>query len=449
MKQPRKWYKLDNAAAIVPSSAHGADTRVFRLSCELREEVNPELLQQAVDLTMKDYPYFRSVLRKGLFWYYLDSRDLPLQVEEEKLPACSPLYFPGRKSLLLRVLYYRKRISLEIFHVLADGLGAFLFFRELILTYLSLCHHLPLQEMIGEKSTAEQKTADAFRDYYRPARKEKKRKEKIREARIPEDGIPEDRPRKQRGLKQLKNMTMHQAWHMKGELDPDLLPHLVEGTVSAKLFLAEAKKYGVSAGVFSVSLYIASAIEEMEENEKDRQIVVSVPVDLRKYFPSETVRNFFGVINVAYQPRHFDGTPESILSEVKASFAKQLEPERIERVMNSYAKLEHNFGIRIVPLTVKDGATQGLSFLASQGVTCTFSNLGVIRLPEEAEKYVEKASVFATAPYEQICAVTFGDRLVFGEMSPYVTHGVMCRFFRKLVQMGIPVEIATNDYEVS
>jgi hypothetical protein len=70
----------------------------FRLSCELREEVNPELLQQAVDLTMKDYPYFRSVLRKGLFWYYLDSRDLPLQVEEEKLPACSPLYFPGKEK---------------------------------------------------------------------------------------------------------------------------------------------------------------------------------------------------------------------------------------------------------------------------------------------------------------------------------------------------------------
>ena len=36
-----KWYQLDNAAKIVPSTTGGADTRVFRITCELKEDVDP------------------------------------------------------------------------------------------------------------------------------------------------------------------------------------------------------------------------------------------------------------------------------------------------------------------------------------------------------------------------------------------------------------------------
>ena len=35
-----KWYQLDNAAKIVPSTTGGSDTRVFRITCELMEEVD-------------------------------------------------------------------------------------------------------------------------------------------------------------------------------------------------------------------------------------------------------------------------------------------------------------------------------------------------------------------------------------------------------------------------
>ena len=42
-----KWYQLDNAAKIVPSTTGGADTRVFRITCELKEDVDPDTLQSA------------------------------------------------------------------------------------------------------------------------------------------------------------------------------------------------------------------------------------------------------------------------------------------------------------------------------------------------------------------------------------------------------------------
>ena len=131
MAKNRNWYELDNAAKIVPSTAKGANTRVFRLTCQLREQVDEDILQRALDEIIEDFPIFNCVLHRGLFWYYLEETDLRAKVEEENTPACEPIYIPGRKNLLYRVNYYNNRINLEMFHVLADGTGAFMFFKNL------------------------------------------------------------------------------------------------------------------------------------------------------------------------------------------------------------------------------------------------------------------------------------------------------------------------------
>ena len=118
-----KWYELDNNAKIVPSTTKGSDTCVFRITCELKEEVNGALLQQALDRTVPDFPHFASVLRKGLFWYYLDSSNIRAVVQRENKPPCAAIYWDGRRRLLYRVNYYRRRINLEMFHVLTDDPG--------------------------------------------------------------------------------------------------------------------------------------------------------------------------------------------------------------------------------------------------------------------------------------------------------------------------------------
>ena len=91
-----KWYELDNAAKIVPPTTRGADTRVFRITCELKEEVDGDLLQQALDRTVPDYPHFASILRKGLFWYYLDGSNIPAVVQPENKPPCAALVTVGQ-----------------------------------------------------------------------------------------------------------------------------------------------------------------------------------------------------------------------------------------------------------------------------------------------------------------------------------------------------------------
>lgn len=135
-----KWRKLDNAALAFPLVTGKNDSRVFRFYCQLKEEVDPDILQKALDQTMEKYPLFQAVLRKGLFWFYLERRDIRAVVKPEKKPPCSQLYIPDQKSLLFRVSHHRNRINFEVYHALTDGTGAMNFVTELVQDYLILAH---------------------------------------------------------------------------------------------------------------------------------------------------------------------------------------------------------------------------------------------------------------------------------------------------------------------
>jgi len=421
LEKSHTWYRLDNAAKIIPSSAKGADTRVFRISCECTDPVDPSILQDALDEVMGDFPLFRCVLKRGLFWYYLEDQGLEVSVTKDTLPACAPLYYPGRANLLLRVNYYKNRINLEMFHVLADGTGAFLFFRRLVGRYLQLRYQLEVTENeLFESSSVGEKEGDAFDHFYQ----------------------------KQSGLAQLKSMSRKKAYQLSGEKDENLLPHLVEGTVSASKMLDLARRYHTTVGVLVTSIYMQAVMDGMSVRQiRHNPIVVSVPVNLRQFFKSETVRNFFGVIPVSYDPSLYEGTLESILPHVQKAFEDQLSEENVRKTMNSYAALEHNVIVKMVPLFIKDFFIGFFNRQVKKGVTTTISNLGQIKMPKEYEPYINKFSAFMAAPSQQICLSSFKDAMVFGEVSPYVVHPVMLNFFRRLIALGVDVEVSTNDYD--
>ena len=162
-----KWRKLDNAALAFPLVSGKNDTRVFRFYCQLKEKVDGEILQSALDQTMEKYPLFQAVLRKGLFWFYLEHRDIRAVVKQETEPPCSRLYIPDKKSLLFQVTYDKDRINFEVFHALTDGTGAMHFLQELVQNYLILAHpqdDLPRIEN-AEEVTHGDKEEDSFSQY--------------------------------------------------------------------------------------------------------------------------------------------------------------------------------------------------------------------------------------------------------------------------------------------
>ena len=76
-KQHKTWYKLDLSANVYPTLQRRNFSNVFRLSVVLKEEIDPDTLQRAVDLTLPRFPAFKVALHKGIFWRYLEPNDHP------------------------------------------------------------------------------------------------------------------------------------------------------------------------------------------------------------------------------------------------------------------------------------------------------------------------------------------------------------------------------------
>ncbi|MBR5116151.1 MAG: hypothetical protein IK096_03705, partial [Lachnospiraceae bacterium] len=314
-------------------------------------------------------------------------------------------------------------LNMEMYHVLADGTGAFVFFRRIVTNNLIRKHPdiCDAEDREILEMTEEENAGDAFNHYYT----------------------------KGRGLKQLRNMSMRWSFRLKGPRDPNMENHLVEGVISASAFKELAKKFDTTVGILSVALYIEAIIEGMNMRERSRKrIAISVPVNLRQFFPSDTNRNFFGVIVIDFLPNEYDGDLKQIIDSVRNSFSSQLSEERITKTMSSYAALEHNVAIKVIPLILKDLGVQGFSKLSQMGVTCSVSNMGKIRMPEVLDPFISYFSAFTTAPSAQITIATYRDKMSFGWASGIMSHRVMRAFYRKLYERGIEAVVTTNDHDM-
>ena len=80
----KKWFKLDNVAKIFPPVSNKKDSKVFRFTCVLKEEIENDILQDSVNEALIYFPNFKSILKQGFFWHYLETTDFNPIVKEEK-----------------------------------------------------------------------------------------------------------------------------------------------------------------------------------------------------------------------------------------------------------------------------------------------------------------------------------------------------------------------------
>lgn len=415
-KNVPSWWTLDNAAKIFPPTGSSHDSKVFRFVCELQEEVSPPLLQKALDKTIERFPMYRSVMKRGWFWYYLEDSTLPAKIREEDSPPCCPIYPSIRRSLLFRVLYYRKRISLEVYHALTDGTGALNFLCTLVYEYLLLRHPdefpKPFPALPYDASQSQRQT-DSFQKYYeKPARR-----------------LPGSSPA---------------AYQLKGERLPRNHLAILEGRMPLEDILACARAKGATLTELMAAVFLLALQEGMRVRDRKKPVVITIPVNLRNYFPSESARNFFATINVGYDFGKGDGSLESVLAEVKRSFQANLTEERMREQMNTLCALEHSIPLRLVPLPIKDIVLRIANWLTSRGITASFSNIGRVSMPEEMNRHIHLFNVFTSAGMLQACACSFHGQYIVSFASPFRSCETERIFFRKLSQMGIDVILTTN-----
>ena len=411
-----KWRKLDNAALAFPLVTGKNDTRVFRFYCQLKETVDGEILQRALDQTMEKYPLFQAVLRKGLFWFYLERRDIHATVKQEKRPPCSSLYIPDKKSLLFQVSYHNNRMNFEVFHGLTDGTGAMNFLEELVQNYLILAHpetELPRVEHEEEITPGDQEE-DSFSQYY-------------------SSEIPRNKEKKPAAVKLKGEKLVH------SDMD------ITEVILNVKETLAKARSYGVSITILLTAMLLCSIQEEIPRNRQKKPVTLMIPVNLRNYFPSQSMGNFFGWIEVG-DVFEEDTSFEEVLSSVKQQFQEQLQKDRIAMNMNGYVRIEKNPFVRAVPLEIKKFFLMAGANLGSRSITAVYSNIGIIRLPEEYKEYIERFGIFASTDSLQLCSCSYGEQLVLGFTSKIPDDSIQRNFMKMLKKEEISYKEEKNEF---
>ena len=69
--------KLDNTANLFPVIASRKSSNVYRIAATLTEEIQPEKLQQALDMVLPYFDVMHVRMKTGVFWYYFEDNPNP------------------------------------------------------------------------------------------------------------------------------------------------------------------------------------------------------------------------------------------------------------------------------------------------------------------------------------------------------------------------------------
>jgi hypothetical protein len=413
-----RWEKLDNTAHLFPSIAGETMTNVYRISVTLREEIDSELLQEALAIVLPKFDGFNLRLRMGVFWYYFEEngKKAPKVVEEHLFP-CRHIRANRNHSYLFRVTYYKKRINLEVFHVLTDGMGGVNFLRELTYQYLRLAHP-ELEGELGDSLsvvTSLNREDSFLRNYKRskPSGFQKERAYQIRQERL-----------------------------APGEFG------VMHGRMPIVQLKAVAHSYGASLNEYLVSVFVWSVYTELVHGMTGgRPIRIAVPVNLRPYFDSDTTKNFFVMVSAEFRPTKEDYTFEEVLSAIRQSLKSQIQKKHLEDLFSYSVSNQRSHLLRPVPLFLKNIVMRLVYDRSAYANTSTITNIGSIHVDELYQPYIEGFTAFIAMSKGQsikgtVCS--YRDTLVFTFSSIFSEATVQRAFFRKIAADGVEVEIETN-----
>lgn len=466
----RAWVRLDNASNIFLAARSDADPKVFRLSAELDHDVDPQLLQEALDVTYDRYPLYHAVLRSGVFWYYLQDSDLRPLVTAEQQHTCAAIYQADRRSLLFRVVHHRRRIVLEVFHALSDGAGALWFLSDLATAYLRLRHPERsgrFEETEGATGQPEPARADAgaqlgddpaepahglvadsFAHYF-PRRRRRQApasasafRRAAASAALTVKVEAESSPGPSREIDRSPRRSREKVHRVSGTRTPDNRTRAVELTMPTKEVLALARAEGVALTMYLTALFFESVRRSSGGLGGNRTIAASVPVNLRQFFPSTSPRNFFAAIRVKHAYGEGGDDLGSICRQLQSQFRPKATPEALERKLRRFIWFERMLVLRIVPRPLKNVILKVVNWSSNRGLSVAVSNLGRVSLPEPAGSHVQRMLFHVSAARPQMCALSHAGLLTVSFTSPFTETGHVREFARLLTASGITLTVA-------
>ncbi len=407
------WYKVDNVAKVFLATAGKRDTRTLRVSCTLWEDIDAELLQEAVLSAIQVRPQFQVRIRRGIFWHYMEDTDMMPVVTEEHGRVCPILYAPGRAMLHYKVTYYGNRINLDLFHAISDGTGALEFLNIIVLDYLKLKYPGRFDDVVIHSGASEDElNQDSYKQFF--------------------------------GSMALKASSLKYAYHPGGLKLPYDQLQFFEVHMPTSELLPKAKELGVSLTSYIGARFMLAIADDMPPRKRKMPINVSMPVNLRNYYPSHTSRNFFNNVNVSHVFDE-DISLDDLAKEFDEKLKENLSEENIKKQMDNFETMEYVAPVRAVPLFIKQIVVRYGSKVTDKKVSVVLSNLGVQKPPAEVANMVENYSAFCSSSNLFSTMSSYNGELSLGITSPYTNTRVVKNLVRGLTDDGIKVRVYATE----
>ena len=418
-----RWLPLDNAAKIYPAARRQNWSNLFRVSVTFTENIDVDVMRDALDVTVRRFPSFAVRLRRGVFWYRLEQLSSAPEISEEYSHPLTGMTYSETGKCAFRVIIHGRRLAVEIFHSITDGTGGMIFLKTLSAEYLS--------RKYGVKIPSDHGVLGRLDD--------------------PDEAELEDSFIKYAGdvAASRKERT---AWHLSGTPEKGGYLNLTCLEISGDKVLDVAHSYNVSVTAFLCAAQMMALqrlqMRKVPDKRKRKPIKILLPVNLRSIFGSKTLRNFALYTTPEILPRVGEYTMDEICKLVKHHMGSEITKKQMSMKIAANVKSEESLVVRMMPLFIKNIVMKAIFDIVGERKSClSLSNLGVIKVPCEMESYVERFDLIlgaqASAPYN--CGVvTFKNRMNVNFIRNIKESDFEYEFYRVLKEHGIPVKVQSN-----
>lgn len=422
-EQKLRWMRLDNAAKIYPAARRKNWSNVFRISATLSEPVDKDILRAALDVTIRRFPSIGVRLRKGIFWYYLERISKPPELSEEHSYPLVHMSSSDIKRCAFRVIVYENRIAVEIFHALTDGTGGMIFIKTLLAEYISRKYSLTVPNTDGVLCRLNEPSAEELEDSF-----------------LKNAGTVSASRRETK------------AYMLKGQKEPDGFVNLTTFIIDSAMLKDKAHEYSATVTEF-LTAAMMQAILHLQEDKVPRRsrrkpVKVLVPVNLRKLFPSQTMRNFALFITPELDPRLGDYSFEEICSNVHHRMGMENNAKHMSTKIASNVNSEKSPILKVMPLFVKNAAMKAVFDRVGERTSCLcMSNLGLVRLPEVMQKYITRMDFVIGVPScsaYNCSLLSYGGTTYINLIRSTVDAELDLYFYKVLRELGIHVKVESN-----
>lgn len=418
-----RWMRLDNAAKIYPAARNQNWTNIFRLSATLTEVVDRDVMQSALDVTVRRFPSIAVRLRRGTFWYYLQQLEHAPTIRQESSYPLTRMSKKEARRCALRVIVYKNRVAVEFFHSLTDGTGGLIFLKTLVAEYVQQKYGVPVhagEGVLGRlDEPSKEELEDSFHKYAGP----------VSASRQEDD-----------------------AWRLTGTPEPDGYLNLTCFKLSAQQVLEKAHRYGVTVTAFLGAVMMQALqqlqIQKVPNIRRRKAIKVLLPVNLRRIFPSSSLRNFALYTTPQLDPRLGEYEFGEICKLVQHWMGLDITARQMSTKIATNVNSEKSIFVKIMPLFIKNLVMKAVFNAVGEKKSClSLSNLGVVKLPEQMMPYVQRLDFIlgaqATAPYN--CGViSFKDQMYINFIRNTREPELELAFFKVLQQLELTAEVSSN-----